>query len=184
MTETMRDPASYIILLFSVMLTMMFSCRNESTEEKKIDPRNYKEPLMEANRHVVKTENQHIEDLLRRYRWDMEESGSGLRYMIYEQGSGEAAEKGALATINYTVRVITGDVVYSSEQDGPLSFVIGKGEVISGLEEGILLLNVGDKAKFVIPSHLAYGLVGDGKMIPGKATLIYDVELTEIKRSN
>lgn len=167
-----------MMLLSALLFT---ACRNEPGNGQKIDPRELKEPLMEANRHVVKTENQHIEDFLRRYQWDMTETGSGLRYMIYENGKGERAARGRLARINYTVRFLTGDVVYSSEKDGQLSFVIGKGEVISGLEEGILLMDVGDKAKFVIPSHLAYGLVGDGRLISGKATLIYDVELTDLQ---
>ncbi|RLD32199.1 MAG: hypothetical protein DRI83_11260 [Bacteroidetes bacterium] len=114
----------------------------------------------------------------------MTESGSGLRYMIYEEGNGLTAKKGILATINYSIKVITGDIVYSSRQDGPLTFIVGKGEVISGLEEGILLLNVGDKAKFIIPSHLAYGLVGDGNLIPAKTTLIYDIELLNLKQPN
>ena len=60
-------------------------------------------------------------------------------------------------------------------------FTVGKGEVISGLEEGILLLHIGDKAKFIIPSHLAYGLLGDDNEIPTKATLIYDIEVVQKK---
>jgi FKBP-type peptidyl-prolyl cis-trans isomerase len=139
---------------------------------------------MEANKRVVKTEAQHIEDFLRRYKWDMTETGSGLLYMIYEQGHGMLARKGMMAKVSYEIKVVTGDVVYSSIEDGPLSFIIGNGEVISGLEEGILFMNVGDKAKFIIPSHLAYGLVGDGKRIPAKTTLIYDVELLSITESN
>jgi peptidylprolyl isomerase len=112
----------------------------------------------------------------------MKESGSGLRYLIYEEGTGISSEKGMLASLAYTIKLITGDVVYTSEKNGPLSFIIGKGEVISGLEEGILFMNVGDKAKFIIPSHLAYGLVGDGNFIPGKATLIYHIELLSLKQ--
>jgi len=172
----------YLIPVF--IFVILIGCDGESAKTEQTRPEDYKEPLMEANRHVVKTETQHIEDFLRRYKWDMAESGSGLRYLIYEEGHGSRADEGLIATIDYTIKVITGDVVYSSEENGPLSFIIGNGEVISGLEEGILLMNVGDKAKFIIPSHLAYGLVGDGKMIPGKTTLIYDIELLNLKQSN
>jgi peptidylprolyl isomerase len=114
----------------------------------------------------------------------MTQSGSGLYYMIYKKGQGMAVSKGMIARVSYEIKVITGDVVYSSAEDGPLSFLVGNGEVISGLEEGILLMNVGDKAKFIIPSHLAYGLVGDGKRIPAKTTLIYDIELISLTESN
>jgi len=172
----------FLTYISFIIFLALVACNGGTEKAEKPSKKDYEEPLMEANRHVVRTENQHIEDFLRRYKWEMEESGSGLRYMIYKQGEGDPAELGMLAGLAYTIKVITGDLVYSSEENGPLSFVIGKGEVISGLEEGILLLNVGDKAKFIIPSHLAYGLVGDGKLIPGKTTLIYDVELLSLKQ--
>ncbi len=170
--------------LAASMLLCLFACNEEPRHVRKPDPKEYKEPLMEANRHAVKTETQHIEDFLARYKWDMEESGSGLRYKIYEDGRGPQAKSGMNATITYKIRAITGDVIYTSVERGPLSFIIGNGEVISGLEEGILYMNVGDRAKFIIPSHLAYGLVGDGNSIPAKSTLIYDIELLNLKQSN
>jgi FKBP-type peptidyl-prolyl cis-trans isomerase len=173
---------SYGVLFMLFMV--LTACEHKAPENKSKNPKEYEEPLMEANKRVVRTEAQHIEDYLRRYKWNMTETGSGLYYMIYEEGHGMLPRKGMMAEVSYEIKVITGDVVYSSEEEGLLSFVIGNGEVISGLEEGILLLNVGDKAKFIIPSHLAYGLVGDGKRIPAKTTLIYDIELVSITESN
>jgi len=177
----MKKPVLYIL---AVVFSALLACNQTQDQKKKVDPADYEEELMEANKRVVKTEAQHIEDFLIRYKWKMEESGSGLRYMIYEEGEGPKTEKGQAATINYSIKSITGDLVYSSEELGPLIFIIGNGEVISGLEEGILYMNVGDKAKFIIPSHLAYGLVGDGNLIPAKSTLIYDVELINLKQTN
>ncbi|MCD4725894.1 MAG: FKBP-type peptidyl-prolyl cis-trans isomerase [Bacteroidales bacterium] len=172
---------AFQLLLYTAFILFLTNCDHNRKPEEKVNPNDYKESLMEANRHVVKTEAQHIDDFLRRYKWNMKETGSGLKYMIYEEGSGPPAEKWKTAVIEYSVRLITGDIVYSSEKDGLLSFLVGKGEVISGLEEGILLMNVGDEAKFIIPSHLAFGLVGDDHLIPRKASLIYDVKLLEIK---
>jgi len=171
----------YPILILLIFFILIPSCKNEPNRARKLDKKSYEQPLMEANKKVVKTENQHIDDFLRRYKWDMNETGSGLRYMIYENGDGEKAAKGKIAILGYELRLITGDIVYTSAKDGPISFEIGKAEVISGLEEGILFLNVGDKAKFIIPSHLAFGLVGDDNMIPGKTTLIYDITLLKLK---
>lgn len=162
------------------MALSLFACRNTGSPEQRQRPANYDKPLIEANKHLVRTERRHIDDFLGRYKWDMKETGSGLLYMIYHEGHGAQAVKGMRAEIAYSLSLITGDVVYSSDQSGPLQFTIGKAEVISGLEEGILLLNVGDKAKFIIPSHLAYGLLGDENKIPGKATLIYDIELLNL----
>ena len=69
----------------------------------------------------------------------------------------------------------------SYKRGKPIEFPIGMGNVIPGWDEGILLLNKGDKARFVIPSHLAYGEAGAGGVIPPNATLVFDVELMDIK---
>ena len=63
----------------------------------------------------------------------------------------------------------------------PIEFAIGVGQVISGWDEGIQLLEVGDKARLVIPSDLGYGSRGAGGVIPPDATLIFDVELMDVK---
>ncbi|HIN39955.1 MAG TPA: FKBP-type peptidyl-prolyl cis-trans isomerase, partial [Flavobacteriales bacterium] len=70
---------------------------------------------------------------------------------------------------------------YSSDIDGTKGFVAGKGEVEDGLDEGVFYMQTGDKAKFILPSHLAYGLMGDGDKVPSHSVLVYDVELIDIK---
>ncbi|MBW6491545.1 MAG: FKBP-type peptidyl-prolyl cis-trans isomerase [Lentimicrobium sp.] len=140
-----------------------------------------KESLVAANKQAVKAENEQIESFICRYNWKMKETGSGLRYQIYFQGSGEEVQPGRIAVLKYTVRLITGDLIYSSDNDGLKEFMIGRGGVESGLEEGILLLKVGDRAKFIIPSHLGFGLLGDQDKVPPKSTLIYDLELISLK---
>jgi len=140
-----------------------------------------KEALIKANRYLVKSENEDIENYIERHNWKMKTTGSGLRYMIYKEGSGPKAQKGQFAVLNYKLMLITGDVLYSSDKDGPLIFQIGHGGVESGLEEAILLLRKGDKARLIIPSHLAHGLLGDQKKIPPRSTVIYDIEVVNLK---
>ena len=142
------------------------------------------EPLIEANRKVVEAESRQIDDFMRRHGWKMETTGTGLRYMVTERGEGPQAEKGKIAELEYTIALLTGDTVYTSQEDGPLTFVVGRGQVISGLEEGILLLREGDKAKFIIPSHLAFGLIGDQVKIKDKVSLVYDVEFRHLRDLN
>jgi gliding motility-associated peptidyl-prolyl isomerase len=183
-TEKIMKKFDHIILVLFIILLLLFAqgCNNDNEGRKnKPSSRQSKEQLIEANKRAVGTEEQHIDDFLTRYKWDVKETGTGLRYMIYKSGDGRVANEGNVVILEYTVKLITGDVVYSSRDKGPLLFTVGKGEVISGLEEGILFLHVGDKAKFIIPSHLAYGLIGDQEEIHGKATLIYDVEFVGIK---
>ncbi len=137
--------------------------------------------LVNYNRGVVLTEDQQIEDFVARYGWKMNKTATGLRYLIYKKGHGEKTEKGKMAVISYTVRLLNGKLCYSSDKEGLKEFKIGYGGVESGIEEGILLLHVGDRAKFIVPSHLAFGLLGDQNKIPQHATLVYDIELVKIK---
>ncbi|OEK08875.1 peptidylprolyl isomerase [Flavivirga aquatica] len=107
---------------------------------------------------------------------------SGLRYQIIQEGSGVQAEKGKTVSVHYKGELLDGTVFDSSyKRKEPIDFPLGMGQVISGWDEGIQLLKVGDKARFVIPSHLGYGSRGAGGVIPPDATLIFDVELMEIK---
>ena len=69
----------------------------------------------------------------------------------------------------------------SFDRNQPIEFPVGTGRVIKGWDEGIMLLNVGTKARLIIPSELAYGSRGAGGVIPPNATLVFDVELVEIK---
>lgn len=168
-------------ILFLLFAFILISCGSQDKKVKVIDVDSLKNPLANVNKQLVKSENEQICNLIKRYGWDMEETGTGLRYYIYKKGNGNKAEAGKTAKINFEVRLITGDICYSSKDDGAKEFVVGKSDEISGLEEGILLMKVGDKAKFIIPSHLAFGLLGDEDKVPKRATLIYDVELLEIK---
>ncbi|NDI99192.1 peptidylprolyl isomerase [Flavobacterium sp. LaA7.5] len=107
---------------------------------------------------------------------------SGLRYKVIQKGDGKKAEKGKKVSVHYKGTLDNGQVFDSSYQrKQPIEFQLGVGQVISGWDEGISLLQVGDKARFVIPSHLGYGSRGAGGVIPPDATLIFDVELMDVK---
>ncbi len=107
---------------------------------------------------------------------------SGLRYKIIQKGDGAKAEKGKTVAVHYEGSLDNGQVFDSSySRKEPIAFPLGMGQVIPGWDEGIALLQVGDKARFVIPSNLAYGSRGAGGVIPPNATLIFDVELMSVK---
>ncbi len=111
-----------------------------------------------------------------------EKTASGLRYQIIQKGNGKQAEKGRTVSVHYKGMLPNGQVFDSSyTRKKPIDFPLGKGHVIEGWDEGIALLSVGDKARFVIPSNLGYGERGAGGVIPPNATLIFDVELMDVK---
>ena len=87
-----------------------------------------------------------------------------------------------MVSVHYKGQLLNGQVFDSSYQrKQPIDFTIGVGQVIPGWDEGIQLLKVGDKARIVIPSELAYGSKGAGGVIPPDATLIFDIELMQVK---
>jgi len=107
---------------------------------------------------------------------------SGLRYKILQEGAGVKAEKGKTVSVHYKGQLPDGTVFDSSyKRKEPIEFPLGMGQVIPGWDEGIQLLQIGDKARFVIPSDLAYGSRGAGGVIPPNATLVFDVELMDVK---
>ena len=111
-----------------------------------------------------------------------EKTDSGLRYQILQKGSGAQATKGATVSVHYKGQLTDGTVFDSSyKRKEPIEFVLGMGQVIAGWDEGVSLLKVGDKARFVIPSNLGYGSRGAGGAIPPDANLIFDVELVDVK---
>jgi len=111
-----------------------------------------------------------------------EKTESGLRYKKINSGTGAKAEKGEKVSVHYEGSLTNGQVFDSSySRNQPIDFQLGVGQVIPGWDEGIALLQVGDKARFVIPSHLAYGSQGAGGVIPPDATLIFDVELMNVE---
>ena len=167
--------------IIPTLIISLFSCSEaieKQAEKKEISS---KESLEKVNRYLVRTESEEIENYIRRHNWSMEESGSGLRFWVYEKGEGTKAEKGMIAKLNYKTWLLDGTLIYSSDELGKKEFKIGKGGVESGLEEAIVMMHAGDKAKLVIPSHLAFGLLGDNNKIPPRSSVVYDIELISLK---
>src|SRR6056300_809057 len=119
---------------------------------------------------------QELQDLIE----GMKKTESGLYYTITKEGAGATPPKGAQVSVHYKGTLLDGTVFDSSYQrNQPIDFSVGVGQVIPGWDEGIMLLNKGAGARFVIPSHLAYGAQGAGGVIPPNATLIFEVELVD-----
>lgn len=113
---------------------------------------------------------------------DTMSTATGLKYIIVNKGTGAKAESGMEVEVHYTGMLTDGKVFDSSrDRNAPIAFVLGEGQVIKGWDEGIALMNVGDKMQLIIPSELAYGKKGAGNIIPPDATLIFDVELMNVE---
>ena len=105
---------------------------------------------------------------------------SGLKYQDLVEGKGESPKEGDTVAVNYTGWLLSLKK-FDSSNGNPFTFRLGKGEVIKGWDEGLLTMKVGGKRKLVIPPDLAYGERANG-IIPANATLVFEVELLEIKK--
>jgi len=116
---------------------------------------------------------------LQRNRIDTQPTASGLYVITETEGNGNQPVKGNTITVNYKAFLTDGKVFESTDRE-PLQFILGKGTIPKGLEEGLLSMRKGGKARLIIPSHLAFGEYQTGTL-PPFTTLIYEVELLDIK---
>jgi FKBP-type peptidyl-prolyl cis-trans isomerase len=107
---------------------------------------------------------------------------SGLKYEDLTVGSGTQPSAGQTAVVHYTGWLTDGKKFDSSKDRGqPFSFPVGQGRVIKGWDEGVATMKVGGKRKLTIPANLGYGAQGAGGVIPPNATLVFEVELLDVK---
>ena len=105
---------------------------------------------------------------------------SGLQYQVLQQGTGKSPKLTSTVKVNYEGRLIDGTVFDSSiARNHPVEFKLN--QVISGWTEGVQTMKEGGKSRFFVPSNLAYGDVGAGDAIGPNSTLIFDIELLEVR---
>ena len=109
-------------------------------------------------------------------------TASGLSITELEVGDGAVAGPGQTVVVDYRGTLESGKEFDSSYGRGPFSFPLGAGRVIKGWDEGVAGMKVGGKRRLVIPPDLAYGTRGAGGVIPPNATLIFEVELLDIRK--
>ena len=110
-------------------------------------------------------------------------TASGLKITDLVVGTGDEASSGQNVVVNYRGTLEDGKQFDSSYDRGtPFEFPLGAGRVIKGWDEGVQGMKVGGKRKLVIPPDLGYGQRGAGRVIPPNATLIFEVELLDIKK--
>lgn len=136
------------------------------------------EDLTAVHRQLKEQERQEIEAFVSRRGRPLQQSGTGLYYDIYERcPAGAAIARGDAVDLAYTLTSLNGTLLASSETDGLRRWVVGAETGEPGLTELLLMMRRGEKAFAIVPSHLAYGLSGDGGRIPPHATLLYDIEV-------
>jgi FKBP-type peptidyl-prolyl cis-trans isomerase FkpA len=166
-----------------VLVIILNSCSEPASAPKKqkLSKEQMERLSVEMNAWDRRRQNDEIEQYVKNKGWTMEMTASGLRYMKLKEGKGDLAVAGQWAKVSYTITLLDGTICYSSEQDGAKEVMIGKDNIESGLHEALQLMRIGDKMRFILPSHLAHGLIGDQTKIPPRASVIYEIELLELR---
>jgi FKBP-type peptidyl-prolyl cis-trans isomerase len=167
-------------LLHLVILLFLTACTSKGSSPK--DVKWNKEKSIELSRSVAIKEKLAIKMyLVHRPSLKMEETGTGLNYYIYKKTNSPKAVSGREAGITYTISFLNGAKCYNVDSTSIEFHKIDHSELETGLQEGLKKMRLGEKAIFIIPSHLAHGLTGDQYKIPPLTPLVIDVTLKELR---
>ncbi|PLX06289.1 MAG: hypothetical protein C0596_17610 [Marinilabiliales bacterium] len=176
----------YTILFIFLLIGLISSCNNEEKQVEEVElpysvvKKIHRDELLDLNKDIVEIDHTVIEKFIERRKWEMEISGTGLYYQIYEKTDGQQAVDGKVAEFSYTTMMLNGDVLYSSEVSGNRMMHLGHNQEEIGLNEGLMMMKEGEKGRFILPPHLAFGVPGDGYLVPPYTILVYDIELVKL----
>ena len=154
----------------------MVSCNSGQEKSGRLS-RPGKKEMAELNKYMVQKDRERIENYIERKGLKMTESPTGLWYMIKTEGSGNYLTDNDSVVIDYECSLLDGAQCYSSRESGPKEVILGRSEMEAGLNEGLRMLKPGGEATFILPPFLAYGLRGDGKKIPSRAVIVYNITI-------
>ena len=171
------------ILIFLTLL-LANSCNDKSKNYHRKSIPETKKTFERINKTLVSQDRALIENYIKRYKLDsMKESGTGLYYYVWGEPTGDTIKTGNTVEYLYKISLLDGTICYQSEDNIPKRFTVGHGvNVENGLEQAVLLMCPGQKGKFIMPPHLAYGLIGDNNKIPARTIIVYDIEMIKVYR--
>ena len=162
-------------------LLLMVACSTPVQEEPVQEPDQVREQFVKTNRYMQRRHQDHIAAFVGRMGWNATVTPSGLWIVIEEPGTGRKIREGDLVTYTFTSSLLDGTPCYEASETDPASFIVGKGGVISGIDEGVRYLRKGSRAIFLIPPHLGHGNFGDRDKVPGNSVLIYRLEIEDVR---
>lgn len=155
-------------------------CR-ERPRHNETDFNRIRKELIEENKKHHDSEIKEIDRFIEERKWPMEVTDTGLRYWIYQETQGRKPIAEDIVAISYSITLLDGEAVYETTDNNPKYVRIERDDVEPGLHEALQLMRIGERAKFILPSHLAFGFSGDARKIPSNASLLYDIHLISIQ---
>lgn len=169
------------ILTVSLEVVLLHSCRPSAVEPVNTKPDNrQQEHFIALNRYLLERDMILIDNYARRNQLKLIRTSSGLSYQIIRHGTGQKVITNEQVSFAYKLSLLDGTLCYSSDSTGIKTITIGTGLIERGLDEGLTYLHLGDSAIFILPPHLAYGVIGDGKCIPPRSCIVYQVRIDAV----
>ncbi len=174
---------SVLYLGYSLAVLVLFACRRPTppaAQQQKWGTSH----SVDFNQELSVRENLKINTFLAHYTaLQMQETNSGLRYMIYDKAPKNTpmAKDGQQALVQLKISLLDGTICYQTKPDEIERITIAHSEKESGIHEALQLLRIGDKAKLILPSYLGHGLLGDRMKIPPQSILYIDIQLIELQ---
>lgn len=157
---------------------LLVACAGPSADEHHAAPDNG--ALIADNQQAMRLETRDIDLYVKRAGLTVAATGTGVRYSLVRDKEGPTAVPDQLVMVNYRMELLNGTECYSSKPNEPESFRVEHDDVESGLHEAIQLMSAGDSALLIIPSHRAFGLIGDMAKVPMRSTVVYRIGLVKI----
>jgi FKBP-type peptidyl-prolyl cis-trans isomerase len=170
----------YIAILFA---SALMGC-NGCSEQKPAAEVNYEQiqkDLIQARKAEHGAEMKKIHEFIEQKQWPMIQTPTGVHYWIYEQGGGVKAQMDNIVTMDYSIHLLDGTLCYKTDDFAHAAVLIGMDNVESGIHEVLLYMREGDRARVILPSHMAFGYTGDSNKIPQNASLLYDLKILEVR---
>lgn len=172
---------NYKFQIFGLIVGMgLLSCTNPAPQipVNKMEQEDVKGSLMEMNKQFYDLENEEINHFIDSTKWDGKREGTGIGIRIIKEGNGQKVSLSDDVTIRYSIRMLDGT---SCDQLTKVTKTINleKGEMIIGMREAILGMTISETSEFIIPSYLAYGVVGFPKCIAGWTPIICEITLID-----
>ena len=138
-----------------------------------------KEYLLQLNRALAEFENENIAEYVAKTDTSFRQSPAAFWYKIEDEGNGAALQRGDKVHILFNLVLLDGSVCYTPDNKGDQIITLGRYDIIRGLDEALLMLREGGRGTFIIPSDLAFGMVGDQNCVGSKQTVIYEILFVE-----
>ena len=167
-------------ILIVVLAVSLVSCREKNCNSV-LGSKPGRNEMADINKYLVQKDRERIKNYIERKNLNMIESPTGLWYQIIKGGDGKSFRENDKVVLNYECYLLDGTKCYSSKDLGPKEVILGRSDIEPGLNEGLRFLRPGGEAIFIIPPYLAYGFVGDRKMIPSRAVIVYNVNILQSK---